>query len=765
MGLRRNSRIGSVRSRRWFSLPLLGFLFLAPLAAESRREIGSPFIRNFQQEEYAGKAQNWGMVQDGRGVVYVANQKGVLEYDGLQWRLIPTPDNLYARSVAIDAQGVVYVGGYDEFGFLALDPNGRSVYVSLTDRLPETERHFNDIMKILVTRQAVYFLAQQRMFRLANGKLDAHRIDTWERYGFVIHDDLFLIVPGRGIGVFRDDQLAILPDTARFTEPGACNVVLLPYPEGKVLILDVSHGGKFFLYDLPLYRNSQTGSYDFTRTVAGKEKVVPFPSEVSDYISTRGNFLYDAIALKNNRYALATLSGGVVVIDQRGQLERVINKNRGLLNNYVTSLMLDREQNLWLTMNPGIAHVTDDASISRFDDASGIEGAPLAVTYAQGRVFVGTAIGLYAMDDYRLRQSNDNVRFTSLVPESPELWSFQPWRDHLLVAGYPRAVLVDPDLKISGFGDNTYFSAAMSTKFPDTAFLGGSNRIEVVEFRPDRSGRPHPALVNDVFPSLDAPIRKMISDGQGGLWLTLVSKGLVHVRFHGPTVRDFTITRYGVSEGLPLNSFNFPCLVDNRLLVGTKRGIYEGIPASPDQAGAGNTRFHPEPNLGRSFNDPPVAVKGIFRDPQGRYWVDSDRGIACLAPGATRMAPGFVSGRSPGRRVVVDGFAGHPLGADPPWRVPHRPRKGGKQIPPLRSHDPAGDHRQGAEPVLGRSSRPALPEGRPVSQEGPFPTFCGDSRVELFRKRADLPFFRSPLRTPNRPAVQLPARRVRSGVE
>jgi cell pole-organizing protein PopZ len=42
------------------------------------------------------------MVQDGRGLIYFTNKKGVLEFDGKNWRLIATPGAVYTLSLLQD---------------------------------------------------------------------------------------------------------------------------------------------------------------------------------------------------------------------------------------------------------------------------------------------------------------------------------------------------------------------------------------------------------------------------------------------------------------------------------------------------------------------------------------------------------------------------------------------------------------------------------------------------------------------------------------
>jgi hypothetical protein len=64
-----------------------------PQTAPARHpEAGRPFIRHYTRKEYRASDQNWAIVQDDRGVMYVGNSVGVLEYDGVSWRLIQVPN-------------------------------------------------------------------------------------------------------------------------------------------------------------------------------------------------------------------------------------------------------------------------------------------------------------------------------------------------------------------------------------------------------------------------------------------------------------------------------------------------------------------------------------------------------------------------------------------------------------------------------------------------------------------------------------------------
>ena len=93
--------------------------------ALSRDEAGVPFFfEHFKPQDYGQYHQNWGIVQDQQGIIYVANKDGILEYDGASWRLIETAIKTVVRSLALGDDGRVYVGTKGDFGYLAPDSTG-----------------------------------------------------------------------------------------------------------------------------------------------------------------------------------------------------------------------------------------------------------------------------------------------------------------------------------------------------------------------------------------------------------------------------------------------------------------------------------------------------------------------------------------------------------------------------------------------------------------------------------------------------------------
>lgn len=84
-----------------------------------------PFFRNFPASEYHAHNRNFDIVCDDYGSVFVANFEGLLYYNGSSWRKIHTPGISRVTSLAKDSKGKIWFGGYNVFGYLKPDKQGR----------------------------------------------------------------------------------------------------------------------------------------------------------------------------------------------------------------------------------------------------------------------------------------------------------------------------------------------------------------------------------------------------------------------------------------------------------------------------------------------------------------------------------------------------------------------------------------------------------------------------------------------------------------
>ena len=136
---------------------LLSWLVVLELVVNAQiKEVGLPFVNNYYRDEYNAGTQNWSITQDSDGVIYFANNDGVLKYDGTNWNLFELPNNSKVRSVKwIDNR--LFAGGYDEFGYFFEDEKGSMTYTSLSDQLEVKEQKFDEIWRIFETEYGLVF--------------------------------------------------------------------------------------------------------------------------------------------------------------------------------------------------------------------------------------------------------------------------------------------------------------------------------------------------------------------------------------------------------------------------------------------------------------------------------------------------------------------------------------------------------------------------------------------------------------------------------
>src|SRR5690606_10851033 len=84
---------------------------LMPSGLKAQNIVGIPEIVNYSKQDYKAGNQNRDIAQDKNGVIYFANGDGLLVFDGVYWNLYPLPNKTSPRSIAIDENGKVFVGG------------------------------------------------------------------------------------------------------------------------------------------------------------------------------------------------------------------------------------------------------------------------------------------------------------------------------------------------------------------------------------------------------------------------------------------------------------------------------------------------------------------------------------------------------------------------------------------------------------------------------------------------------------------------------
>ncbi len=237
-------------------------------------------------------------MQDQQGVIYAGNNEGILEFDGQRWRKLELLNLSTVRSLAVDAQGTVYVGAQEELGFLKADNTGTLQYVSLLNQIDPRDRVFNDVWTTLATSSGVVFSSNQRVFKWSPGRgMKVWRPASSFSAAFLVDDTPYLINKGSGLCRLIDGSLEPVQGGEVFSGLAKLRGVFRFIGSLMVAAPD----------SLYIQKDAKFSAYDSEAKALLREGVI-----------------YRCLPLKNGRLVIGTVQQGAVLLDSQGKILRVL---------------------------------------------------------------------------------------------------------------------------------------------------------------------------------------------------------------------------------------------------------------------------------------------------------------------------------------------------------------------------------------------------------------------------------------------------------
>ena len=353
-----------MRLRLLFLIALL--LFGNTLHAQQ----GNYFLTHYTPSDERIDYVTYGMAQGQRGIIYVANKSGVLEFDGRNWSLIPTPGPIYTVATS---GAEVFVAGYNGFGKLAWGNDNIKSYQSLSDGLPGADRIFSSV----AINDNVYFLSEQQLhlFAVASGKAEAIKAGVAQGAFTGLYEILGICyVNTEKQGLFKIDQGRLVKANLRL--PGDQTISFTSSLPGKNKSLIGSETGGLFIYD----------------ESSIKEINVKDKTFLESNVIVSGTWVSEALI------AIGTLRGGVIFIQpQTGETQEITNFYTGLPDNEVYSLLCDRNQGVWVAHDYGFTRVAPYLPFRSYNHYSGLSGNLLCASTHNGQIYAGTTLGLFGL--------------------------------------------------------------------------------------------------------------------------------------------------------------------------------------------------------------------------------------------------------------------------------------------------------------------------------------------------------------------------------
>ena len=509
------------------------------------KDIGLPFIKNYNRETYLAGSQSWCIAQDKNGFLYFANNTGVLQYDGSNWQVYRVSNESVVRSVAVGTDNNIYAGAYNEIGYLQKRTNGKLQYKSLIHLIPKQFQNFGEVWKIYQTSFGVVFQSFNYVFVLNNNKIKVISPFSSFAFSFYINGNYYVVDKDKGILIYKEGKLLPLINSQILAETEIR--FILPDSKNKLIIGTLSKG--IFIFD--------------------GQNLNPWNTLVNKSLIT--NQLFSGIKLDDNYFAFGTVQDGVFISDSEGNIIQHIDRVKGLQNNTILSLFKDKESNLWLGLDNGISYIEINSPITTFNYCYGIETGYASVVY-DGILYLGTNQGLFAKKVNQLNnQSATDPKFQLISGTEGQVWCLNVI-DNTLFCGHNNGLFQIKGFsthKISNVNGGWVFLPLKQDK--NKILCGTYNGLVVLERKPRTQNWVFLKRINGFSESCKGVMEEKdksiwISHGYKGVYRLEISPNLDSVT----NVQLFT-KKDGLPDQLPYNLNE----MDNQLLITTRNGIFK----------------------------------------------------------------------------------------------------------------------------------------------------------------------------------------------
>ncbi|MFM7672419.1 MAG: triple tyrosine motif-containing protein [Bacteroidota bacterium] len=572
------------------------FLLLLAKLVAGQNTIGLPDVINYPKKTYGGGLQNWDIAQDSSGIIYVANNEGMLSFDGRYWTIHPLPNRTIVRSVWVGRNQQVFVGGQDELGVFKPDERGKLQYESLLPKIPQADRRFGDVWDIVQVNQDIWFRSAKWIFKYSGSAMAVYPASS--EWGFlgVVNGKLYAQDFEKGLLLYENGAWRTLFSS----NPAPANDAIT-----GIHSLDVNQLMVAYL---------KSGLY-----VTNGEGLTPMTN--ADLVPIRSSRIYATASLPDGRMALATNTNGVYIIDRTGKRVQHFGQREGLQNNNVLSVRVDRNSNLWLGLDNGIDYIAYNSAIKRIDPSEGKMAAYTSLVQ-NGFLYVGTSNGSWTTTLENVTDlSFSQNPFRPIQNSNGQAWSLTEINNQILLGHHEGVFRIQGDKAMPiQIGKGFWNFKALNATYPTEKVLAGNYQgLQLLEFRGDRFE------AGENFLPFEESSRYVVVDGDRTIWVSHPYHGVFRlIEKPGAAERSWKI--YGEAEGLPSLLNNHIFKVREQLVVGTEKGVYRYNPASD--------RFEPDPAYTEWLGN--QSIRYLQDDAQGNVWFIHEKTVGLIDRSTSR---------------------------------------------------------------------------------------------------------------------------------
>lgn len=495
-------------------------------------------IINYSTKEYGRthESTNLSIIQDHRGLMYIANANGVLEYDGTKWNFIQVRNGIWVLSMDIDENGLIYLGSQNEFGYIYPDKLGALIYKSLSDTILNLNDIDNNFWRTHCTSQGIFFQSEHNIFRFNNNKFYKYTPTTTFHLSFKVNDTIYVRERGVGLKIFDGNNFSKVQGSEIFSDIGVFSI--LPGKNNNELIIITQEEGlwKYFKDDDKFER-----------------------IKIDNYNFITSSKIYGGILLQNGNYALNSLMQGLLIFNGQSQIINVFDKNKGLRDNYINAVTQDKQGNLWLALNNGISIIEYNSPLQFFTEDNGIIGNIYAINKLNNVLYIGTSNGLFSAN----LNEEENLVFSKIEGFNTHIWNLTKIQNTLIIGTNEGLYEIKNNeiLKIDNINSYEVFYDSII----NILFVSGYNGLNLYSRKNNwKFIKSIPEISNDVL-----RIQKQVNSSV--YWLGTQINRLFRLEIINDL--NYSIHHYDEASGLPV-SWIIPEIVNENIVFCTREGLF-----------------------------------------------------------------------------------------------------------------------------------------------------------------------------------------------
>ncbi|MBK7213064.1 MAG: hypothetical protein IPH88_07170 [Bacteroidales bacterium] len=520
-----------IKSRLLFLLLFSGLFSLLSFSQSAT------LITNYSRSDYSAGSQNWSTAVDSRGIVYIANSKGLLVYDGTHWKLNPLPSRAIVRSVHIGADNRIYVGSFEEFGYWIKDKTGDLCYHSLKPLLKGFRFHNNEIWRIVELNGKIYFQGFSALFVYDGKEVRSISIPNSVVFLLKSNNRLFLQSVNGTLYELLHEKLYPIPGSNIFEGTEVKSV--LPFDDSTMLIGTSTKG--IYQYDGKAFK--------------------PWANEANEDLK---NYQINNGILSGSYYVYGTIVKGVFILDRHGRLLHHFHTGNRLQNNTVLSLCADHFEGIWTGLDMGLSYLSLHNLLDIYQEKADQLGSVYSAALFENKLYIGTNRGVFRYN------AGEGYEFDGLIDKSQgQVWQLKVVDGALLCGHNNGTFRIEPDGMHRISDVNGGFSIQKLYKNGKEYLIQSTYTSLVIYYKVNNNWQ----LSHQVKGFLD-PCRFLETDHLGNVWVSHSVKGLFRLQLNEELDSVVQIQSFGKKDGLPSDYAIGVFKVANRVVFTTGSKLY-----------------------------------------------------------------------------------------------------------------------------------------------------------------------------------------------